>query len=224
MPAPIKPRISHTLGSVARVAVLGIALLVPGSPGAAQEPVPADWLLSGEDADKYRMRIDSEVPRSGATCMRIVARGNRRDSEWAVAVQIIDASPYRGRRVRLSGYLRTDRVGSVGLWMRIDGIIGGEAAQIAVDNAEDRRLEGTHEWTRQEIVLDVTAESVTILFGAMISGDGAVWLDDLAVEEVGMDVAVTEPTGNRILGGAYLRPPGMLAAPANLGFEDGEGP
>ena len=37
-------------------------------------------------------------------------------------VQAVRAEPYRGRRIRLSGFIRTEGAnGGAGLWMRVDG-------------------------------------------------------------------------------------------------------
>lgn len=211
---PRVPRKVHATASI--LAPLAIFALISAAEAKAQ--VPAGWLLSGANADRYRMRTDREVVYSGEASMRLEARGNRRNREWAVTVQMIDATPFRGRRVRLAGYLKSDDLGSGGLWMRIDGIIDGEAAQIAVDNAEDRRLSDEQDWTPQEIVLDVPEESVTILYGAMISGDGELWVDALTIEPV-TGVEATAVVTNTILGGAYERPMGMLPTPMNLDFE-----
>jgi len=199
-------------------ALLPILMLGMASPGPLDAQVPAGWLLSGPNADLYRMRTDREVAREGEASLRLEARGNRRSREWAVVVQMIDATAFRGQRIRLAGHLRSEDLGSGGLWMRIDGIVDGEAAQIAVDNAEDRRLSGDTAWTRQEIVLDVTRESVTILYGAMINGDGELWVDALTLEAA-PDAAATAEVTNTILGGVYERPAAVLPAPVNLDFE-----
>lgn len=200
-----------------RTVGLALATLVALVPDAlAQEP--AGWLLSGEHAELYRMRLDTDVVHSGSASMRLEARGNRRNSEWAVTVQMIDATPFRGQRVRLAGHIRGDDLGSGGLWMRVDGILDGEAAGITADNAEDRRISGETEWTLQEIVLEITAESVTILYGAMISGDGELWIDGLTLEPA-PDADLTAEVTNTIVGGTYLRPMGMLPTPMNLDFE-----
>ncbi|MFV1987248.1 MAG: hypothetical protein ACC682_08195 [Gemmatimonadota bacterium] len=191
-------------------------LAVPASAAFAQQP--AGWLLSGENADVYRMRVDRDVVYSGEASMRLAAWGNRRNREWAVSVQMIDATAFRGQRVRLAGYLRSDDLGSGGLWMRVDGILDGEAAQLVVDNAEDRRLSDETEWTLQEIVLDVPDESITILFGAMINGDGELWIDGLTLETA-PDAEPTAEVTNTVIGGAYQRPVGMLPTPMNLDFE-----
>ena len=196
-------------------AVVSLAVLTPVE---VRAQAPAAWLLSGANAELYRMRIDRDVVHSGEASMRLAARGNRRNDEWAVAVQLIDAAPWRGQRVRLSGFLRGDDLGAGGLWLRVDGIIDGEAAQLVVDNAEDRRISDETDWTRQEIVVDVPAEGVTILYGAMINGDGELWVDGLVFEPA-PEADVTAEVTNTVLGGVYQRPLGMLPTPMNLDFE-----
>lgn len=198
--------------------LLATLVLLPGA-AAAHGQEPAAWLLDGGDPDRYRLRLDRETPRTGEASLRLEARGNRRDREWAVAVQMLDATAYRGRSLRLAGWLRTEDVGSGHLWMRIDGIIDGEAALIAIDNMEERFLEDTNDWTELEIVLEVPPESVTILYGVMITGDGTVWADDLSLGEAPAGAEPTAETMNEVLGGLYDRPMGMLPAPLNLDFE-----
>lgn len=204
---------------------IGIGLVVAGlaattpSPHALEAQAPDAWLMTGPDADDYELVRDTDVVRSGEASMRLSATGNRNRRDWAVSVQMVDASPYRGKRVRLSGWLRSDDVRSGGLWMRIDGIVDGRAAQIALDNMEDRELEGTKDWTEREIVLDVTAESVTILIGSMITGDGAIWVDDLSFEVVDEGVELTTEAEVVVTDDRYTRPPGVFAAPQNLDFE-----
>jgi len=214
------PRHTHRpVPVVLAASTLGLIVAFGAGPARAAAQVPAGWLLSGPNANLYRMRLDREAVHSGESSMRLWARAKPRKREWAVSVQMIDAAPFRGGRVRLAGFLRSDDLRSGGLWMRIDGIIDGEAAQIVVDNAEDRRLSGEQDWARQEIVLDVPSRSVTIVFGAMITGGGSLWVDGLTLEAVPDDIPVTADVTNTVLGGDYERPIGMLAAPANLDFE-----
>jgi len=198
--------------------VVAIAALLP-SPCGVRGQEPDAWLLDGGNADRYRLGLDRDVAHSGRSSLRLEARGNRRDREWAVAVQMLDATPWRGRRIRLGGWLRTEDVGSGHLWMRIDGIHDGEAALVAVDNMEDRYLEDTNDWTAVDIVLDVPPESVTLLYGVMITGDGTVWADDLTLDEAPAGASVTAETMNETLGGIYERPMGTLPEPRNLDFE-----
>jgi hypothetical protein len=195
--------------------------LVAAAPARAQ--APEAWLITGRDADDYELVRDADVARTGEASMRLAARGNRHRDDWAVSVQMVDASPWRGQRVRLSGFVRSDDVRAGGLWLRIDGIVEGRAAQIALDNMEGREVEGTRDWTPVEIVVDVTAESVTVLFGAMITGDGTIWVDDLAFEAVGPDVEPTSDGDVIVTDDPYERPMGVFPAPTNLGFETAAG-
>ena len=183
---------------------------------AAQEPYA--WLITGQDADDYRLRRDEDVARTGEASMRLAARGNRRNSQWAVSVQMVDATAYRGKRIRLAGYVKGDELRSGGLWLRVDGILDGSYAMLALDNTEDRRVEGTQDWTETEIVVDVPPESVTILFGAMINGDGTVWVDDLVLEEA-PDAEPTSEAEVQRTDSPYARPPGVFGVPTNLDFE-----
>jgi hypothetical protein len=53
---------------------------------------------------------------------------------------------------------------------------------LSFDNMQDRPVTGTSDWTRCEIVLDVPEESGTLNFGALISGTGKIWFDNISFE------------------------------------------
>lgn len=203
-----------------RAAMAGaLALLAAGLVSELAAQMPDAWVLVGQDIDDYRLRLDTEVARSGASSMRIEARGNRRRSQWVASVQLVDATSYRGKRMRLRGYLRADDVDSGGLWVRVDGILEGRYAMLALDNSEDRRIEDTRDWETREIIVDIPPEGVTILMGAMLTGDGELWVDDLSFEEVAEAVPLTTEAEVVITDQPYSRPPGVFPAPTNLDFE-----
>ena len=200
-------------------AILALGVLAPATGGGLAAQMPDAWVLVGQDAEDYRLRLDPEVAHSGSSSMRLAARGNRRRSQWAASVQLVDATAYRGKRMRLRGYLRADDVDSGGLWVRVDGILEGNYAMLALDNSEDRRVEGTRDWETREIVVDIPPEGVTILIGAMITGDGELWVDDLSFEAVAEDVPLTTEPEVVITDQPYARPPGVFPTPTNLDFE-----
>lgn len=199
--------------------VVALGALAPAAGGGLAAQMPDAWVLVGQDAEDYRLRLDPEVAHSGSSSMRLEARGNRRRSQWAASVQLVDAIAYRGKRMRLRGYLRADDVDSGGLWVRVDGILEGKYAMLALDNSEDRRVEGTQDWETREIVVDIPPEGVTILIGAMITGDGELWVDDLSFEAVAEDVPLTTEPEVVITDQPYARPPGVFPTPTNLDFE-----
>jgi len=123
-------------------------------------------------------------------------------------------SKHLGKRLQMTMWTKTDDVdGFVAPWMRVDGA-GGSGKPLCFDNMCERRVKGTTGWTKHQIVLDVPNDSVNIAFGVILSGKGKVWIDDIAFEEVGANVAATDcPCSRR-----------SRAVPRNLNFEkDQEG-
>ncbi len=151
--------------------------------------IPSGWGGGGEG---YELASDTESAKTGRRSGRIRHTGNTKASSrgFGTLTQCIEAGKYRGERVRYRGYLRTERVvtGRVALWMRIEGTEGGV---IAFDNMRSQRVHGTTRWKRHEVVLDVPAQAATMCFGMLLKGDGSAWVDDLKIEIVGKDVAIT---------------------------------
>lgn len=107
---------------------------------------------------------------------------------FATLMQTVNAQAYHGKRLRLSGWLKTKDANKAALWMRIDG---GDKKIVGFDNMDDRPVTGTVDWKRYDVVLDVPQDAVDIAFGFMLNGKGEVLADDLKLEEVAKDVPVT---------------------------------
>ena len=104
-------------------------------------------------------------------------------------MQMFDADDYRGKRVRLSGYVKSELVEPwAGLWMRVDGPNG---KMLSFDNMENRPIVGTTDWQKCEIVLDVPEDSAQIAIGIVLSGKGQVWLSNVQFEAVDSNVPTT---------------------------------
>ena len=71
--------------------------------------------------------------------------------------------------------------GWAGLWLRVDG--KGETKSLSFDNMQDRSIKGTTDWTKYVIILDVPDNSSTLNFGALLSGTGKIWFDNITFEE-----------------------------------------
>lgn len=111
--------------------------------------------------------------------------------DFGACRQEIAADDYRGKRIRFAAALKAVEVtnGWAGLWLRVDGAQRGTT--LAFDNMEDRAVKGTTGWQRHAIVLDVAPEAESVVFGALVFGEGELLLADLAVEEVSRDTPVT---------------------------------
>ncbi|HET9325164.1 MAG TPA: erythromycin esterase family protein, partial [Candidatus Eisenbacteria bacterium] len=107
-------------------------------------------------------------------------RLSARDPGFVTATGTLPAAAFAGRKVRYSGFMRTERVSQfAGLWMRADA---GEERGIAFDNMQSQAVSGTNGWRRYEIQLAIPASADNITFGVLMSGEGTAWFDSLGVE------------------------------------------
>ncbi len=160
--------------------------------------LPEDWGRCGgvppSGGKGYAVTRDGTVAHSGKASARIETISRNRDPQsFGTLTQATPAGPYHGKRVRLSGFLKTKDVarGYAGLWLRADGEIVGRP--LAFDNMARRPLVGTVDWKRCEIVLDIPEEARGLHYGALLVGEGTVWVDDLTLEAVGADIPTTAP-------------------------------
>lgn len=172
--------------------------------GAAYAEVPKGWFVAGSAPSEFD--VGAEAASQGAGGRDAYIRAKSQSSGFATLMQTIDASAYRGKRVRLSGNLRTKEAGKGQLWLRIDG---ADRKPLGFDNMEQRAVKGDSTWQNFAIVLDVPAEARDIAFGFLLAYKGEVWANDIKLDVVSNETPTTS-TG----------PYGLPAAPVNLGFKD----
>jgi hypothetical protein len=106
---------------------------------------------------------------------------------FGILSEAIPVDSYRGKRVRVSGYLRSADTASGSFWLRVDGPSGAES----FDNMHDRALMGTNDWTPFAIVLDVPADAKVLVGGLLLQGHGTIWADDVRIDVVDSRVPTT---------------------------------
>jgi C-terminal processing protease CtpA/Prc len=85
---------------------------------------------------------------------------------------------FKGDTLELRGWLKYENVtGFVGLWQRQDARSGGRSVQF--DNMAERQLKGTADWTEYRSKLPISPQARTLVFGALLVGQGRMWVDDL---------------------------------------------
>jgi hypothetical protein len=182
-------------------------------PGPKDAPAPPGWSFATEgsgiprnqDAGSFAVAVDRAVVHGGQAAVSIRSIVEEPKSFRAVT-QFIKADAYRGKRVRLAGYLKTRDVrGRGALWLRVDG---PDAKLIALESMADRGVTGTSDWSRHEVVLDVPEAAVRLAFGALLVDTGQVWADDLTLE-------VVDPKEVKVT----AQPMTTAARTANLDFE-----
>jgi erythromycin esterase len=145
---------------------------------------PTGWYANGAG---YEIVVDSAQHFAGGASLRTrwvsttaYASGV---GKFAVASQTVPMSMVAGRRLHLTGYVRTENVntGYAGFWMRVDGPTG----MISLDNMSDRGARGTMPWTRYDLEMQVDSGATAAIFGIIHPGDGTAWFDSLTVSVVG---------------------------------------
>ncbi len=215
-----------------RWALVAAAIAVAGSLACGSDTMTGPSILT----------IDAGIPTGwfrvgGAQATYVVGTdGHAHGGRYALAIggtdtsvlrfngvaQELRADPYRGKRLRLRGWVRQVGItgSDIGLWMRVDG----PGVMQAFDNFSTRPLLGTADWHQVEIILDVPPDALGILFGALMSGRGEFLVDDMTFEVI----PATGPTTNQLVGYQDLgvdsvtvanAVAGLPTGPSNLNFE-----
>ncbi|WP_144510545.1 hypothetical protein [Bacillus sp. FJAT-22090] len=117
------------------------------------------------------MKVDTKTFRSGGKSGLLKAIANVTEKEFATMMQSFQAKKYKRKRIKLSGYLKTENATKCIVWMQIDNQDGDI---IQFDNMNQRSIKGSTEWNQYSIVLDVPKESSFIHFGVLLRGRGKV--------------------------------------------------
>ena len=181
------------------------------SPAQAERPVAPGWTVPA--SENYRASIDRKAAHSGAASLSITSLNP--DKQGFAVRQRIRADAYRGKRIRLSAWLKPDEAVEGGaIWLRID-MQNGDYILDSMLEVSSRAARG---WTRREIVAQVPADAAGISFGLRMIGPGRIWADDFRIETVAPSTPTTtierrkDKTSKPDYGAAGVRP-------VNLGFE-----
>jgi hypothetical protein len=206
------------------LAVVFVLLCLSANFTFAQDGLPLHWRQSGSKPQDFEVVVDEKVKHQGKASARVDFIGDTFAGFLSLA-QTFKADAYRGKRVRLSAWVKTKSPDSQAqLWFRLDALKRGPG----FDNMSNRPIKGITDWAKYDLVLDVPEDVVAIVFGVMSLNQGTIWVDDFSLEIVGHDVAVTnmltpeamkQERNNSALANAALPP-----QPLNLDFEGGANP
>ncbi|HEX6864045.1 MAG TPA: hypothetical protein VF414_14550, partial [Thermoanaerobaculia bacterium] len=138
---------------------------------------------------------------------------------YATLAQTRSAEDFRGRRVRLTAWIRAEVEGEgrVQLGLRVDRP-GGQPGFF--DNMADRPIHNTP-WRRVEIEGDVSLDAEQIVILMVLTGSGKVWLDEVSL--VHADGSVDSPRPPIGVWRQRRGPPQVGLLPdGNLSFDRGE--
>jgi hypothetical protein len=222
MPKHIGMRILNLPFALVSLSVLGCTT----TPAEADVPpddigVPPGWIGSIGPLSYYEIGLD-HAEHHGGHSAAYMAGPKLYTPDQAILDQAIRADDYRGKRVRLSAWVKgSGLVGPLaGLWMRVDG----PGVVPAFDNMSNRSESGTTKWHQVAIVLDVPTDAIGMVVGALHQGGGILFIDDVKLEPVDYNVQSTNMNAAPVASSvdsaktvaAYLNAPTRLT---NLDFE-----
>lgn len=140
---------------------------------------PDKWILGGRG---YESKLDSMTKQSGKTSLRITYKG-RFDNDFGVFTGLIPIDSVKGKKVKLSGYIKTEDVkdGYAGLWLRVNGGELEDYKILSFDNMHDRGIKDSTDWTQVNIEMDIDLAAKAVVFGGLLVGTGTAWYDNLEI-------------------------------------------
>jgi carboxyl-terminal processing protease len=153
---------------------LALVLFVP----AALASTPT-WSLSG-DRERYTLDGGGDVLSTDGASLALQSRPATTQGNGA-GVAVIDATPYRRQRVRLSGEIDTRNVeGVAGVWLRADAATGS----VSFANSQRSPVSGSVEAATRQVEIYVPATADRLLVGPLLIGTGRMSVTRLRLERV----------------------------------------
>lgn len=95
---------------------------------------------------------------------------------WTSLSGSFPVEPAKGKKLTFAVWIKTQDVsGWAGGWLQCN-TPGGDGPLV---NMEALQIKGDTEWARQELTVDVPADTTNIVFGFIHNGDGVSWYDDI---------------------------------------------
>ena len=194
-------------------ATLALALASAAAP--AQSP-PEGWRAAGATPKEYKMNRAADARYKGQFGASIEHESGSGQG-FGTLMQAVNATPFRGQRMALRAWIRTQDADSAQLWLRIDGA----SQTISMDNMDDRPIKGTAPWKEYEIVMNVPESATHLAFGVFLSGKGRVEFDELQIAPASSAARVTTiyEYAGRPLDAPFTAMKNVAATPMNLSFE-----
>jgi RNA polymerase sigma factor (sigma-70 family) len=153
----------------------------------------ADTYLNAIDATVKRTPDSAPAGHIKSIIAKVPKSGDSTDvaGETANRIFLSPVNKIRGKRIRLSGWIKTKDVKEcAGLLVAAYNDAG--ASVLEDISAGSRPIHGTTDWQKYQIVTDVPDDASRIVLGVQLYCAGELWCDDFEVEVVGSDVPVTE--------------------------------
>jgi len=170
--------------------------------------LPSGWIIAGSVPASYEMGIDKGSGQDGKNAGTIKSI-EKSISGFGTLMQQCRPANFAGKKIKMTANVKSIQVADwAGLWLRVDQ--SGSTEPLSFDNMQDRPIKGTTDWKKYEIVLDVPSNASNIAFGALLSGTGQIWFDNITFTVVGDAEKATN----------LMKPRSIQEIPTNLDFEN----
>ncbi len=133
---------------------------------------PTGWHKNGAKPESYTVGVDTVETWGGMPSAYVESHTPEVKEGFGGMMQSISAENYVGKRVKLSGWIKTKDANEGGgrLWLRIDGQERGQT--LGFDNMNNRPVKGTSDWQEASVVLDVPSGATALAYGFFVQGGG----------------------------------------------------
>jgi hypothetical protein len=155
--------------------------------GSFDKEIAQGWMDVSIEKDKYEMKGTNEQNAGDTTVGYVKSKESTADGAGAL-LRAIAVDNYRGKRVRMSAFVKTTNVhdsikGGAGLWFL--GVWDGAGV------VDQIHVKGTTGWKKYSIVVDISPYVFEITYGAFLHGAGQMWFKKIHFEIVDKTVPVT---------------------------------
>lgn len=131
----------------------------------------------------YTLSSTAKLPYHGASSA-VVARapGRHYGMTNGGLEQVVDATSYRGKWIRLRAMAREEVIGAdsrVHLWISLTPKLFSDGIRVSGE-----KLVTGKGWRPYEVVVQVPENTATLRYGLLLAGDGRAWIDDVSLEVV----------------------------------------
>lgn len=141
------------------------------------------WSKAGSKPKSYEVGFDKNNVKTGKKSAYIESVEDPIEG-FGTLMQSCSAKNYLGKKIKMTAYVKSQNVtGWSGLWLRVNS--ENSKKPLSFDNMFNRSIQGTNDWKKYEIILDVPLESSKLSYGLLINGTGKVWFDQLNIEIIG---------------------------------------
>ena len=168
--------------------IVGLAAKVTAQSSGTYKTIEG-WTYWQPSASNYEIALENNKESADHDVITVKSIQSSGTGLGATLTKNIVADFYRGKTVKMTGYIKSDKVRiKAGFWMRIDyyGVL-----ELASDYMKNRPVKGSTDWTKYEIVLFVPIDATQISYGVSLVGKGQIWFKEMSLEIVDNSVAET---------------------------------